>query len=614
MLTWKISNRSTMTAKNWAVVYDESKITTLSSLEHIRLRPGMYIGRLGNGTHHHDGIYILLKEIIDNSVDEHIMGEGKRINITLVDKKVSVRDYGRGIPQGKLVECVSVINTGAKYNDEVFQFSIGLNGVGTKAVNALSSHFKVTSFRDGKSISAEFSKGVLTRRHPFEDTTEKNGTLIEFVPDESLFPSFVFKQEYVQKLLWNYAYLNSGLTLYLNGEKFKAENGLLDLLNEEVGDTFLYPIIHIKEEKIEFAFTHTENYGEDYFSYVNGHHTSDGGTHLSAFREGLLKAVNEFYKTNFQGHDVRDGIIGTVAVKIKDPIFESQTKNKLGNSDVRWIVNHVRQAVVDFLFKNKEIAEDLGRKIQSNEKIRKELQNVKKAVRERNRKHSITVPQLKDCKYHLTDKHEKGKDSMVFLTEGQSAGGSMVYSRDAMTQAIFCLKGKPLNVLGQKLETLYKNEELYNITKALGIEESLDDLRYNKVVLATDADVDGLHIRNLLLTFFLHYFNDLVIRGHLFILETPLFRVRNQKETMYCYSDQERHQAEKKLSKGKNFEITRFKGLGEISPKEFGQFIGADMKLVPVELDHVHNIKELLNFYMGKNTEARRNYIMNNLV
>ena len=597
------------------VTYDESKIQTLSSLEHIRLRPGMYIGRLGSGSHPNDGIYILLKELIDNSIDEFIMGHGKRIDIRIDNGEVSVRDFGRGIPLGKVVDCVSIINTGAKYNSEVFQFSVGLNGVGTKAVNALSEKFEVVSHREGKAVHASFLNGVLSGNPVQESTSERDGTRVKFLPDPAIFPKFSFDFSMIRKRLWNYAYLNRGLTLVMNGEKFKSERGLHDLLHEEVQDTQLYDIIHVQSSHFEFAMTHTDRYGEENFSYVNGHYTEDGGSHLSAFREGILKGVNQFFKSSFDGPDVRDGIVSAVAVKIQEPIFESQTKNKLGNSDLRSsLMPEVRDAITDYLYKNPPAAEALKQKIQTNERIRKELNNVKKAARENARKTALTIPNLKDCKHHFQDSSGKGEESTIFLTEGVSAGGSMISSRDVLTQAIFCLKGKPLNCWGMGKDALYKNLELYNIMKALGIEESLEGLRYNRIVLATDADVDGLHIRNLLLTFFLHYYEPLVVRGHLYILETPLFRVRNQKKTLYCYSDAEKETALEQLKKGKHLEVTRFKGLGEISPKEFGQFIGEEMRAVPVGIEHIHEVSQLLNFYMGTNTSERRNYIMEHLV
>ncbi|MBI5558848.1 MAG: ATP-binding protein [Deltaproteobacteria bacterium] len=603
--------------------YDESKIKTLSSLEHIRLRPGMYIGRLGNGSHPDDGIYILLKEVIDNAVDEFIMGAGKKVMITIIEgetTRVRIRDFGRGIPLGKLVECVSVINTGAKYNTDVFQFSVGLNGVGTKAVNALSEDFTVTSYREGRFARATFAEGILQEQEEGE-SAEKNGTLVEFVPNRNHFEEFVFNLDFVRKRLWRYAYLNAGLKLYLDKECFFSANGLLDLLDNEIDEGRLYQPLYHKDETLEFAFCHTEGYGENYFSFVNGTYTNEGGTHLSAFREGILKGVNEFTGKKFSGDDVREGIVGTVAVKIKDPIFESQTKNKLGNTEIRGtIVNRVKDFVCDYLYKEKEVAEVLIDKIQQNERVRKELQHVRTEAKAKAKKVAIRVPQLKDCKYHPTKENpsQPGRENMVFITEGQSASGSIVSSRDPMTQAVFSLKGKPMNVYGQSMALLYKNEEMYNMMRALNIEESVGGLRYDKVILATDADVDGLHIRNLLLTFFLTYFENLVKRGHVYILETPLFRVRNKKETRYCYSEKEKELAEKELKgRGKGdsqVEITRFKGLGEISPREFKQFIGDNIRLQQVNIDRLSDVPKLLSFYMGKNTPVRKEYIMNYLV
>ncbi len=604
-----------------AQVYDESKIKTLSSLEHIRMRPGMYIGRLGNGSHQDDGIYILLKEVIDNGVDEYIMGAGKRIDVNIQDDGfTTIRDHGRGIPLGKLVECVSVINTGAKYNTDVFQFSVGLNGVGTKAVNSLSKTFMVTSFRDGKFAQAEFERGVLTKEEKGK-TKERNGTLIEFLPDEKMFGEFSYDVEFVRKRLWRYAYLNSGLNLYLDDERFFSANGLQDLLAQEINGNQLYEPIYYKGKTLEFSFCHTINYGDSYFSFVNGTYTSSGGTHLSAFREGILKGVNEFSNKKFSGKDVREGIVGAMAVKIKEPVFESQTKNKLGNTEIRGaIVNEVREVVSAYLYKNSKAAERILEKIQQNERVRKELQHVRKEARAKAKKVALKIPHLKDCKYHPTrDKPSPpDQENMLFITEGQSAAGSIVSSRDPMRQAVFSLKGKPLNVLGQSLPLLYKNEEMYNMMQALGIEESVGNLRYDKVILATDADVDGLHIRNLLLTFFLHYFEPLVKMGHVYILETPLFRVRNKKQTLYCYSEKEKEKGTRKLAgsgtKKKAVEITRFKGLGEISPSEFKQFIDKDMRVKQVNIDRLSEVPKVLNFYMGKNTPERREYIMNNLV
>ena len=603
-------------------VYDESKVKTLSSLEHIRKRPGMYIGRLGSGTHPDDGIYILLKEVIDNAVDEFIMGAGKRVNVFISEEgKVTVRDFGRGIPLGKLVDCVSRINTGAKYSTDVFQFSVGLNGVGTKAVNAMSDFFRVTAFREGKFATADFSNGTLLSQGEGE-TKEKDGTLIEFIPDKELFSNFSFNFEYVEKRLWRYAYLNAGLKIYLDEQLFYSENGLLDLLDKELGGQNLYDPVYYHDSTLEFAFSHTDGYSDTYYSFVNGTYTSEGGTHLSAFREGLLKGVNEFSGKKFSGNDVRDGVVGTLAVKIVDPVFESQTKNKLGNTDIRaWIVNKVKDTVSAALYKDNELAERILEKVQRNQKVRKELQSVRKEAKAKARKVALKIAQLKDCKYHPTRKKPStpDKENMIFITEGQSAAGSIVSSRDPMTQAVFSLKGKPMNVLGQKLALLYKNDEMYALMRSLNIEDSISDLRFDKVILATDADVDGLHIRNLLLTFFLHYFEPLVKLGHVYILETPIFRVRTKSETKYCYTEKERNAAVKKLQgrgkkKKKAVEITRFKGLGEISPKEFKQFIGPDIILKQVDMGSVGEMSEILSFYMGKNTPQRKEYIMKHLI
>lgn len=601
--------------------YDESKIKTLSSLEHIRKRPGMYIGRLGDGSHPDDGIYILLKEVLDNAVDEYIMGYGKRIDITLAAEGLcTVRDYGRGIPLGKVVECVSVINTGAKYNTEVFQFSVGLNGVGTKAVNALSTHFTVRAFRDGRFRQAEFERGKLIGEE--EGTSEeKDGTLVEFVPDTEVFPGFSFDQHAVEERLWRYAYLNAGLSLYLNGKHFVSKRGLLDLLEREMREEALYPPLHFVNTTLEFTFTHNDDYGESYFSFVNGTYTSEGGTHLSAFREGILKGINEFTGKKFNGLDVRDGVIGILAVKVQDPVFESQTKNKLGNTDIRTgIVNAVKDAVATHLYKFPESAEVLVEKVQRNERVRRELQSVRRESKAKAKKITFKIPQLKDCKYHPAagKPSRPGRENMLFITEGQSAAGSIVSARDPMVQAVFSLKGKPLNVLGQRLDVLYKNEEMYALMQALDIEESIDNLRFDKVIIATDADVDGLHIRNLMLTFFLQYFEQLVLQGRVYILETPIFRVRNREKTIYCYSEAEMEQAILALkAKGKGdraIETTRFKGLGEISPPEFKQFIGADMRIKPVRTDSLSEVGRVLKFYMGKNTPERKQYIMEHLV
>jgi len=591
--------------------YDESKIKTLSSLEHIRLRTGMYIGRLGDGTNLDDGIYILLKEVIDNSVDEYIMGHGTRVVVKIEAGTVSVRDYGRGIPLGKVIECVSIINTGAKYNDDVFQFSVGLNGVGTKAVNALSSAFRVVSYRDGEFFEGVFEQGVLKSKRQGKISKQPNGTYVEFIPDREIFGEYAYNFEFIEQRLWNYAYLNSGLVLEFGDRKFQSEKGLYDLLQAEVGESATYDIAYYKGQFLEFAFTHTQNYGESYFSFVNGQYTSDGGTHQSAFREGFLKGVNEYLNKNYSGVDVREGIAGAVAVKLKSPVFESQTKNKLGNTEIRsWIVTETMSGVVEFLSRNEKAARKLAEKIESNERLRKELNAVKTQAREAAKKIALKIPNLRDCKQHLED-GESGEKSTLFITEGLSASGSMVSSRDVYTQAVFSLRGKPQNMFARKRADIYKNEELYNMMMALGIENDVEGLRYGRIVIATDADHDGFHIRNLLLTFFLTYFEELVIAGRLYILETPLFRVRNKRETRYCYSNKERDDDMKKLA---GAEVTRFKGLGEISPKEFGQFIGPDIRLVRVNVKSIKEVPGTLEFYMGKNTPERRDFIMENLI
>jgi DNA gyrase subunit B/topoisomerase-4 subunit B len=592
--------------------YTDDKIKTLSSLEHIRLRTGMYIGRTGTGVHYDDGIYILLKEVIDNAVDEFIMGHGKKIDIAIKDNEVCIRDYGRGIPLGKVVDCVSKINTGAKYNDDVFQFSVGLNGVGTKAVNALSSVFRVSSKRDGKFAQAEFTNGELVTQKKGK-TSEPNGTFVSFVPDPEIFSKYTFQEEHVERRLRFYAYLNAGLRINYNGRRFESAGGILDLIEDETSFEKLYKPLHYKDATLEFAFTHTNRFSEDYYSFVNGQYTNDGGTHLSAFREGLLRGVNDFAKKKFSGDDVREGLLGAIAIRLKDPIFESQTKNKLGNTDIRSdIVGRVQAAVMKLLHSNKPQADKVMSKILETEKFRKELNAVKKLARERSKAISIRVPQLRDCKKHFKHGKDQNDNTMIFITEGQSAAGSLVSCRDVNTQAIYTLKGKPLNVCDLKKDALYKNEEIFNLMKSLDVEDSIDYLRYNHVILATDADVDGLHIRNLLITFFLRFFEGLVGRGHLKILETPLFRVRNKKETIYCYSEKERDEAIQKLGRGN--EVTRFKGLGEISPSEFKAFIGQTMRLTPVNIEGEHSIGETLGFYMGKNTQERRSYIMDNLV
>lgn len=596
------------------VEYNEDAIKTLDPLSHIRLRTGMYIGRIGDGTNPADGIYVLLKEVVDNSIDEFIMGEGKRIDITRQDGMVSVRDFGRGIPLGKVIDCVSQINTGGKYNDDVFQFSVGLNGVGTKAVNALSERFEVISYRDGQYKQAQFERGKLVKEAGGKNKEEPSGTFVRFIPDPQIFKSFQWHDEFIARRLNYYCYLNSGLTISYNGQTFFSKNGLQDLLQHEIGqEPVHYEVFHHAESKLEFAFTHTNTYGETYFSFVNGQYTVDGGTHQSAFREGILKGVNEFAGKNFAGEDVREGLIGAIAIKLQDPLFESQTKNKLGSAEVRpWIVQSVKEAVERWLHTNPEIAQKLLDKIKTNERIRTELAKIKKEAKERARSVALRIPKLRDCKVHYTESDELRRDeTSMFITEGDSAGGSLIQCRDVETQAIFTIRGKPLNCFGLGKETVYKNEELYNMMTALGVENGMDGLRYNRVIIATDADVDGMHIRNLLLTYFLRFFEELVTRGHVFILETPLFRVRNKAVTRYCYSEAERDAAMKEI---KGAEVTRFKGLGEISPKEFGQFIGSDMRLVPVTIESMTEVARALQFYMGKNTPERKSFIVNNLI
>ncbi len=597
-------------------IYDEDQIQSLSALEHIRLRSGMYIGRIGNGSNQNDGIYILFKEVIDNSIDEFNENCGNRIEITLKENVVTVRDYGRGIPLGKVIDCVSKINTGAKYTNEVFHRSVGLNGVGTKAVNALSSHFNVISYRDGKFVSATFSRGKLLDQKKGQDKSQLDGTYIEFIPDEEIFKKYKYEEDYIETRLWNYAYLNPGLTLNYNGRNYKSTKGLLDLLSKEVDGEELYSLIHYRGQYLEFALTHVANsYGENYFSYVNGQNTIDGGTHLSAFKEGFLKAVNDHFKKTWSAQDVREGILGAISVKIENPVFESQTKNKLGNTEIRgWIVQEVKDGVIDFLLKNPDEASRISSKITHNEKLRKELNEVRKSSRSSAKRVALNIPKLKDCKYHLgqSKSHvEECENSMIFLTEGDSASGSITKCRDVKIQAVFSLRGKILNVFNKNKAELYKNAELYNLMKALGLEDGIENLRYSKVIIATDADTDGFHIRNLLMTYFLTYFEELVLAGRVYILETPLFRVRNKKTTAYCYSEKERDIL---LAQIKGAEITRFKGLGEIDPKEFGMFIGEDMRLEPVKVNSLSEIPKLLKFYQGDNTPERRDFIMENLI
>ena len=592
--------------------YDEDKIKSLSSLEHIRKRTGMYIGRVGDGSEYDDGIYILLKEIVDNAVDEYIMGFGDRIALILDGTRVTVRDFGRGIPLGKVIECVSRINTGAKYSDEVFQFSVGLNGIGTKAVNALSKSFEVRSHRNGEVADAIFERGKLIKEQRGQTAEEPDGTWICFEPDPEIFGSATFSPEHLDRRLRLYSFLNAGLRIEYNGKIFISRNGLMDLLRDEVGDEALYPPLHYRSKTLEFAVTHTQRFDETFLSFVNGQYTSDGGTHLSAFREGLVKGFNEFSKGRFDADDIREGMTGAIAVRLKDPVFESQTKNKLGNTEMRGeLVSKIRELVVDLLHRNPKSAEIALIKIEETVKLRRELQSIKKMARERARSTSIRVPQLKDCKVHFNRRSGRGSESMIFITEGQSAAGSIVSCRNVNFQAIFTMRGKPLNVCDLRRDVVYKNEELYNLMRSLDIEESPERLRYRKIILATDADVDGLHIRNLLLTFFLRFFESIVHDGFVHILETPLFRVRNSKKTAYCYSESERDAAAKNL---RGAEITRFKGLGEISPLEFKHFIGSEMRLTQVRVAIRHSVPAILGFYMGRNTPERKQYIMNHLI
>ncbi len=565
-----------------------------------------------SGTNPDDGIYILIKEVIDNAIDEHIMGYGNRIVVTVTEGKVTVRDYGRGIPLGKVIDCVSIINTGAKYNDEVFQFSVGLNGVGTKAVNALSSQFKVVSYRNHEYFEAVFKQGKLANKATGRIKGEADGTYVEFVPDKEIFGDYDFNAEFIEKRIKHYAYLNAGLELVFNGTSYSSDKGLLDLLKDELGPDSLYEPAYWRGDRIEFSFTHTNSYGEEYFSFVNGQYTSDGGTHLSAFREGFAKAVNEYFGQNYKSEDIREGIAGAIAVKIANPVFESQTKNKLGNTDIRpWIMQEAKRGIDEFLRRNPESASMLQQKIAANEKLRTELNTVKKEAREAAKKVELKIPNLKDCKSHLGDP-KRGDESMLFITEGQSATGSMVSARDVFTQAIFSLRGKPENMFGFKKTNIYKNEELFNLMMALGIENGIEGLRYSKVVIATDADYDGFHIRNLLLTYFLNFFEELIVHNRVFILETPLFRVRNKSVTRYCYNAKERDTSVAEL--GASAEVTRFKGLGEISPGEFGRFIGEDIRLISVDVQSLKNVPQILEFYMGKNTPQRREYIMSHLI
>ncbi len=599
--------------------YSEDTIRTLDWKEHIRKRPGMYIGKLGDGSSPDDGIYVLLKEVLDNCIDEYMMGFGKTIEVAIEAHRVSIRDYGRGVPLGKVVDVASKMNTGAKYDSKVFKKSVGLNGVGIKAVNALSSNFIINSFREGKIKTAEFSEGEILKNYPQKNSSEKNGTQIIFEPDPSLFGKFNFIDEYIEVMLRNYTYLNTGLTIVFNEQKFLSKNGLLDLLQENMSGEGLYPIIHIKNGDIEVAITHGNQYGEEYFSFVNGQHTTQGGTHQLAFKEALVKTIRDFYKKDFDASDIRSSIIAAISIKVEEPIFESQTKTKLGSKEMgpdgpsvrNFIMNFHTTKLDDYLHKQGETAHILLKKIQESEKERKAISGIKKLARERAKKASLHNKKLRDCRVHYNGKDDRKNDSTLFITEGDSASGSITKSRNVNSQAVFSLRGKPLNSFGLTKKVVYENEEFNLLQAALNIEDGLDGLRYKNVVVATDADVDGMHIRLLLLTFFLQFFPNLVRNGHLYILQTPLFRVRNKKETIYCYSEEEKINAIDSL--GKNPEITRFKGLGEISPDEFKHFIGPDIRLQPVRLKKDDNLKEILGFYMGKNTPERQDFIINRL-
>lgn len=600
--------------------YSEDSIKSLDWKEHIRMRPGMYIGKLGDGSAPDDGIYILFKEVLDNSIDEFVMGYGKKIEIFLSEEKIRIRDYGRGIPLGKLMDCAARINTGAKYDSEAFKKSVGLNGVGIKAVNALSDTFRIAAFREGETRSIEFCRGEVVREDKTnQPTNERNGTELEFHPDPAIFKEFVFKEEFLQKMIWNYAFLNKGLVLHFNGEKYVSQNGLADLLAEYLNEEQLYPTIHLSGEDIEIAFTHTNQYGEEYYSFVNGQHTTQGGTHQAAFREALTKVVRDFYKKDFDPVDIRSSIVAAISIKIIEPVFESQTKTKLGSATMApdgvtirtFLANFLAEKLDNFLHRNPATAETLQRRIIQSEKERKELKGIQKLAKERAKKAKVHNRKLRDCRVHFDSKNKDREGSTLFITEGDSASGSITKSRDVNTQAVFSLKGKPLNCFGLTKKVVYENEEFNLLQNALNIEDGLENLRYNKIILATDADVDGMHIRLLLITFFLQFFPDLVKQGHLYILQTPLFRVRNKKTTRYCYTDEERQRAIRDL--GPKPEITRFKGLGEISPDEFRHFIGEDMRVDPIVIAKHQSIKDMLAYYMGKNTPDRQQFIIRNL-
>ncbi len=601
------------------VQYTEDNIRSLDWKEHIRMRPGMYIGKLGDGTAYDDGIYVLLKEVLDNSIDEYVMGNGRTIEVSIKDKTVKIRDYGRGVPLGKVVDVVSKINTGGKYDSKAFKKSVGLNGVGTKAVNALSTYFRIESSRDEKTKAAEFNCGELTHDGPIEKSSRRKGTKVIFTPDESIFKDYQYRTQHVERLLWNYVYLNRGLTIVFNGEKYFSERGLYDLLEKNMSDTPLYPIIHLEDEDIEVAITHTNSYGEEYYSFVNGQHTTQGGTHQGAFREAYVKTIREHFQKDYDAVDIRSSIVAAVSVKVMEPVFESQTKTKLGSNDVgpdgpsmrAFVSDFLKKFLDNFLHKNPEVAGAIQSKILQSERERKDLAGIKKLARKRAKEVSLHNKKLRDCRVHFNDKKDRTEETTLFITEGDSASGSITKVRDVNTQAVFSLKGKPLNSYGLTKKIVYENEEFNLLQAALNIEDGLDNLRYNNVVLATDADVDGMHIRLLLITFFLQFFPDLVKNGHLYVLATPLFRVRDKKQTFYCYSDQERVDAINAL-KGKP-EITRFKGLGEISPDEFKNFIGEDMRLEPVVIGKDKSVNDLLSFYMGKNTPDRQKFIIENL-
>lgn len=601
--------------------YDDDDIKTLDWMEHIRRRPGMYIGKLGDGSYADDGIYVLLKEVLDNSIDEYMMGFGKTIEVTISDDTVTVRDYGRGVPLGKVVDVSSKMNTGAKYDSKAFKKSVGLNGVGIKAVNALSSYFLIVSCRDGECKQVEYNKAIITKESDIQPTTEANGTKVVFVPDNTIFKDYQYKDEFVETLLKNYVFLNSGLTILYNGKRFHSKNGLVDLLNENMTTEPLYPIIHLKGEDIEVVITHSNQYGEEYYSFVNGQHTTQGGTHLSAFKEAVGRVIKEYYNKNFDYADIRAGIVAAISIKVEEPVFESQTKTKLGSKDMgpdgptvsKFINDFIKKELDNYLHKDQETSDILLRKIQESEKERKAIAGVTKLARERAKKANLHNKKLRDCRIHLNDaKGDQKEDTCIFITEGDSASGSITKSRDPNFQAVFSLRGKPLNSYGLTKKIVYENEEFNLLQAALNIEDGLDGLRYNKVIIATDADVDGMHIRLLLITFFLQFFPDLIKQKHVYILQTPLFRVRNKQKTIYCYSEEEKQQAI--LALGKNPEITRFKGLGEISPDEFRHFIGKDIRLDQVSMKKEDLVKEMLEFYMGKNTMERQNFIIDNLV